>query len=249
VYFTIGDWDAVLMILDKIDDCSRQINLFRGVYTNEITTLRQMRWMTLKRAQCFRYLGNNSESRKQVRILRDIVAKIEDLWTRRDRSNEEYRNLMSVLERGMAEGSTPGDETTVGNFVFRLRHTHREEVEEVQDSATSQQVQGYHGPEQTDNPTSYLAETPLQGTQPLAAARTSSNSSTQSDETDDLYLITNPWMAPILEWMNSLGGVPVREFYDFQVPPGRIGGLFFYQSRILMVEEFLRTMGILEQRV
>lgn len=249
MYFTIGDWDAVLMILDKIGDCSRQINLFRGIHTDEITTLRQMRWMTLKRAQCFKYLGKYSESKKQVKILKDIVAEREDLWTRRDQSNEQYRNLMSMVEHRMAEGSTAGDETTVGNFVFRLRHIHREEVEEVQDSATSQQVQDYHGPEQTENPASYRAETLLEGTQPLAATRTSSNSSTQSDETDDLYLITNPWMAPILEWMNSLGGVPVREYYDFQVPPGRIGGLFFYQSRNLMVEEFLRTMGILEPRV
>ncbi|KIL87132.1 hypothetical protein FAVG1_09686 [Fusarium avenaceum] len=249
VYFTIGDWDAVLMILGKIDDCSRQINLFRGIYTDEITTLRQMRWMTIKRAQCFRYLGKSSESRKQVRILRDIVAKIEELWTRRDRSNEEYRNLMSFIECGISESSTSDDEITVGNFVFRLRRTHKEEMEEAELSVTSQQVESHHGPEQIENPTSYSTENLSDGTQPLTATRTLSNNNTRSDETDDLYLITNPWMAPILEWMDSLGGVPVTEYYDFQVPPGRIGGLFFYQSRNLMVEEFLRTMGILEPRV
>lgn len=249
MYFTIGDWEAVLLILDKINDCSRQINLFRGVYTDEITTLRQMRWMTLKRVQCFRYLGKDSESREQVTILKDIVAKREELWTRRDRSNEEYRNLMSVVEHGIADSSTSNNEITVGNFVFRLRRTHEEEVEEARRSATAQQGQGLHEPEQTENPASYSAETPSEGTQPLAATRTLSNNSTHSNETDDLYLITNPWMAPILEWMNSLGGVPVTEYYDFQVPPGRIGGLFIYQSRNLMVESFLRTMGILEPGV
>ncbi|KAI6765520.1 hypothetical protein HG530_006590 [Fusarium avenaceum] len=249
VYFTIGDWDAVLMILDKIDDCSRQINLFRGVYTDEITTLQQMRWMTLKRVQCFKYLGKDSEFREHVKRLKDIVAKREELWTRRDRSNEEYRNLMSFIECGISESSTSDDEITVGNFVFRLRRTHKEEVEEAERSVTSQQVESHHGPEQIENPTSYSAENLSDGTQPLTATRTLSNNSTRSDETDDLYLITNPWMAPILEWMDSLGGVPVTEYYDFQVPPGRIGGLFFYQSRNLMVEEFLRTMGILEPRV
>lgn len=50
----------------------------------------------------------------------------------------------------------------------------------------------------------------------------------QNEHYQNLYLINKPWMKKVDELLNSFGGTRVEEYYDFEIPPGRIGGLFLY---------------------
>jgi hypothetical protein len=250
VYFQARDWEAVLIVLHKIDECSKEINLFRGVNVDEVSNLKQKLWMTTKRVQCYRSLNRVSDSEKQVEKLKNIVARREELWTGRDRSNELYQNLRSMVEHRLAESTNCERVVSVGNFVFRLQSITKEEVTDGQRSEASVQAENHERALGSDNSNSYTGESGPQSTHLMTGEGNSewdlNNSTVHDRDPDDLYLITNPWMRPVMDLMDSSGGTPVAMYNQFQIPPGRIGGQFFYQSRTFMIEAFLKTMGVLD---
>jgi hypothetical protein len=250
VYFRSGDWEAVLIVLHKIDECSKEINLFRGVNLDEVSNLKQKLWMTTKRVQCYRFLNRASDSKKQVEELKNIVDRREELWTGRDRSNELHQNLRSMVEHSLAESADSEKVVRAGNFVFRLQSITEEEAADGRSSEASIQAEYHERALESVNSTLHTEESGSQSSHLTTGEETSewdlNNSRAHDRDADDLYLITNPWMRPIMELMDSSGGTPVAMYYEFQIPPGRIGGQFFYQSRAFMIEAFLRTTGVLD---
>ncbi|CCT71816.1 uncharacterized protein FFUJ_08075 [Fusarium fujikuroi IMI 58289] len=80
----------------------------------------------------------------------------------------------------------------------------------------------------------------------MVGASTGSPSRHRAEEEDleNLYLINKPWMRKVDELLNALGGIRVEEYYDFEIPPSRIGGLFLYRSRVFMANGFLEMLGV-----
>lgn len=206
--------------------------------------------MTTKRVQCYRYLNRVSDSKKQVEELKNIVDRREELWTGRDRSNELYQNLRSMVEHSLAESADSEKVVRAGNFVFRLQNITEEEATDGRSSEASIQAENRERPLESDHSTPHTEESGSQSTHLTTGEETSegdvNNSRVHDSNADDLYLITNPWMRPIMELMDSSGGTPVAMYCEFQIPPGRIGGQFLYQSRAFMIEAFLRTVGVLD---
>ncbi|KAF5988074.1 hypothetical protein FBULB1_1631 [Fusarium bulbicola] len=246
VYFNSGDWETVLFVLDKIDQCSDDICRFRGTNIDDVSTLEQKRWMNTRRVQCLRHLGRISESKERIEELKNIVSRREDLWTSQDRRNEQYQNLTAVVERHMGRLS-PSTRVNAGDYVFRPRTFHQAEVPQMQDSKVSselgtnlkaEQAEGFA--QETGDVDARFANTTTVG----ASNRHPSCHEVEEEDSDNLYLINKPWMKDVIGLLNSFG-TPVEEQYDFQTPPGRIGGLFLYQSRALMVDAFLKALGVL----
>ncbi|KAF5240323.1 hypothetical protein FANTH_9583 [Fusarium anthophilum] len=247
VYFNSGDWETVLFVLDKIDQCSDDICRFRGTNIDDVSTLEQKRWMTTRRVQCLRHLGRISESKERIEELKNIVSRREDLWTSQDRRNEQYQNLTAVMERQMGRLS-PSTRVNAGDYVFRPRTFHEAEVSQMQDSKVSLELgtnlkaeKAGGVAQETGDVHARFANTTTMG----ASNRNLSCYEAGEDGSDNLYLINKPWMKEIMGLINSFG-TPVEEHCDFQTPPGRIGGLFLYQSRALMVDAFLKALGVLQ---
>ncbi|PNP73884.1 hypothetical protein FNYG_12843 [Fusarium nygamai] len=247
VYFNSGDWETVLFVLDKIDQCSNDIRRFRGTNIDEVSTLEQEKWMTTTRVQCLKYLGRISESKAKIEELKNIVSRREDLRTSQDRQNEQYRNIMSVMERRMGELSS-STRYSVGDYVFRPRTFHQADAPPMQHPKVSSELgvnleaeQSGSDAQEGGDVDARLASTMTVG----ASNRNPSRHDVEEDESDNLYFINKPWMKEIDELLGSLG-TRVEEYYDFQIPPGRIGGLFLYQSRLLMADAFLKALGVLQ---
>ncbi|KAF5686189.1 CHAT domain-containing protein [Fusarium denticulatum] len=248
VYFNSGDWETVLFILDKIDQCSHDICRFRGTNIDEVSTLEQKRWMTTMRVQCLKYLGRISESKARIEELKKIVSRREDLWTAQDRQNEQYQNLTALVERRMGRLSS-STRYNVGDYVFRPRTFHEAEVPRMQypkgssDLGTDLQAkQPGIVVQEAGDADSRLANATTVGD----SGETSSRRDVEEDDSDNLYFINKPWMKKVDKFLDVLGGTRVEEHYDFQIPPGRIGGLFLYQSRVLMADAFLKALGVLQ---
>ncbi|KAF5615105.1 hypothetical protein F52700_13565 [Fusarium sp. NRRL 52700] len=247
VYFNSEDWETVLFVLDKIDQCYDDICRFRGTNIDDVSTLEQKRWMTTRRVQCLKYLGRTSESKAQIEELKKIVSRREDLWSIQDRRNEEYRNLTAVMERQMGRLS-PSTRVNAGDYVFRPRTFHQAEVPQMEDSKESSELETNVETEQAGGVAQEAGDvdaTFANTTTVGASNRSPSCHDVEEEDSDNLYLINKPWMKEFVELFSSFG-TPVEEYYDFQTPPGRIGGLFLYQSRVLMVDEFLKALGVLQ---
>ncbi|KAF5532858.1 hypothetical protein FMEXI_12179 [Fusarium mexicanum] len=247
VYFNSGDWETVLFVLDKIDQCSNDICRFRGTNIDDVSTLEQKRWMTTRRVQCLRHLGRISESKERIEELKNIVSRREDLWTSQDRRNEQYQNLTAVVERHMGKLS-PSARVDAGDYVFRPRTFHQAEVPQMQDSKVSSELRTNLKAEQiggvaqeTGDVDARLANTMTVG----ASDRNPGRHEVAEEDSDNFYLINKPWMKEVIGLLSSFG-TPVEEHYDFQTPPGRVGGLFLYHSRALMVDGFLKALGVLQ---
>lgn len=106
------DWEAVLIILNQIDECKDDVQRLAGFKVNEVEHLQRQRWMITRRAQCLKRLGRSSESKKQISELRRIVKRREELWTEEDRAKEQARNFGAYIERGMAD-ATKKEPTTL----------------------------------------------------------------------------------------------------------------------------------------
>ncbi|KAF5636534.1 hypothetical protein F25303_8225 [Fusarium sp. NRRL 25303] len=228
VYFNAGDWETALFVLDKIDQCSNDICRFRGANIDE-------------------YLGRIPESKMQVQELKDIVSRREDLWSSQDRQNEQYQNLTAMMERRMGDMS-PSTRVNVGDYVFRPRTCHRVEVPQTQHSEVSSKLGSNLQTERSGDAAQQAGEVDARSankTTVEASDRIPSRQDIEEEASDNLYLINKPWMKKVNELLDSLGGTRVKEYYDFEIPLGRIGGLFLYQSRVFMANAFLKMLGVL----
>ncbi|SCV57393.1 uncharacterized protein FFB14_15127 [Fusarium fujikuroi] len=225
LYFNSGDWEATLFVLNKIDQCSNDICRLRGTNIDEVGILEKHQWMTTRRMQCLKGLDRESESKAQILELKNIASRREDLWTSQDRQKEKYQNLTAMMERRMG-GLSSSTRVKVGDYVFRPRTFHR-----VESGGVAQQV--------GDIDTRLTSTT-------MVGASTGSPSRHRAEEEDleNLYLINKPWMRKVDELLNALGGIRVEEYYDFEIPPSRIGGLFLYRSRVFMANGFLEMLGV-----
>ncbi|KAF5586242.1 hypothetical protein FPCIR_7987 [Fusarium pseudocircinatum] len=248
VYFNSGDWETVLFVLDKIDQCSHDICRFRGTNIDEVSTLEQKRWMTTLRVQCLKYLGRISESKTRIEELKNIVSRREELWTAQDRQNEQYQNLTALVERRMGTLSS-STRYSVGEYVFRPRTFHEAEVPRIQYPKGSSDLGTNLQAEQPRSVAQEAGDADSRLANPTTVGDSEENSSrhgVEEEDSDNLYFINKPWMKKVDELLDGLGGTRVKEYYDFQIPPGRIGGLFLYQSRVLMADAFLKALGVLQ---
>jgi hypothetical protein len=53
----------------------------------------------------------------------------------------------------------------------------------------------------------------------------------EDEDSDSLSLLNKPWMKKVIGLLSSFE-TPIEEYYDYQTPSSRIGGLFLYQSRV-----------------
>lgn len=203
--------------------------------------------MTTRRVQCLKSLGRKSESRAQILELKNIVSRREDLWTSQDRQNEQYQNLTAMMERRMG-GLSSSTRVKVGDYVFRPRTFHQVEVPQTQYSKVSSELETNLQAEQSGGIAQQTGDVDTRFTSTTTVGASNGSPSrhhAQEEDSENLYLINKPWMKNVNELLNSLGGTRVEEYYDFEIPPGRIGGLFLYQSRVFMANAFLKMLGVL----
>ncbi|KAH6649128.1 hypothetical protein BKA67DRAFT_576858 [Truncatella angustata] len=300
IYTNLRDWEGVVHVLDKIDDCFEDLGHFCGVNIDERTTLRRRLWMTTRRAQCLKRLGRIAESKEQVRELKKIVKRREDLWTRKDRGNEEYRNILAMIENDIARGrasrgagerssesvigavyryrdfergrssdseansNTPGEEGIIEVLGQILPNRQRDErsIEEqtgiiVAPESVQPSTMPHRGVEDNPRTSAILNDqsitpgpVPGSGAGNTTAAGTDANDGDNVEDADDLYFVLNPWMKPIMNWADTLGGTRAPpQYWKDQAPPGRLGGLFLWEARAFMADAFLRAIGVIETRV
>ncbi|VTT78030.1 unnamed protein product, partial [Fusarium fujikuroi] len=234
LYFNSGDWEATLFVLNKIDQCSNDICRLRGTNIDEVGILEKHQWMTTRRMQCLKGLDRESESKAQILELKNIASRREDLWTSQDRQKEKYQNLTAMMERRMG-GLSSSTRVKVGDYVFRPRTFHRVELE------TNLQAEQSGGvAQQVGDIDTRLTSTTMVG----ASTGSPSRHRAEEEDLENLYLINKPWMRKVDELLNALGGIRVEEYYDFEIPPSRIGGLFLYRSRVFMANGFLEMLGV-----
>lgn len=246
----------MLLVLDKIVDCSECLRLFPGIAENDIANLEQQRWMAALRAQCFKRLGQLEASKAQIRALRNIVAKRERLWAHYDRETEAYGSGLEYIKSNLAENENSRSlKERAGDYVFRHRTVHSdEEVDPGISEPTTQAVETIADAQTaTINRADRLTRFP-ESAHPCErqtatrgpAEAYSQNSDTDDDDADDLDFILKPWLKPMWKWMKSHGTPAPPKYYDFTNPPVHIGGIFISQARELMAKEFLETIGVLK---
>ncbi|QGI67569.1 hypothetical protein CEK26_011520 [Fusarium fujikuroi] len=206
----------------------------RGTNIDEVGILEKHQWMTTRRMQCLKGLDRESESKAQILELKNIASRREDLWTSQDRQKEKYQNLTAMMERRMG-GLSSSTRVKVGDYVFRPRTFHRVELE------TNLQAEQSGGvAQQVGDIDTRLTSTTMVG----ASTGSPSRHRAEEEDLENLYLINKPWMRKVDELLNALGGIRVEEYYDFEIPPSRIGGLFLYRSRVFMANGFLEMLGV-----
>ncbi|KAH7109486.1 hypothetical protein B0J11DRAFT_512905 [Dendryphion nanum] len=243
IYTRTEDWQAVLFILDKIDECTQGVEQLPGNKVNK-------------------YLRGIAEPKEKIRDLQRIVARREELWTKEDRAKEHARNIEPMVERTLVnaakENPTNLSEYLSGKHAFMLQRYYMDddvpqdvkntEVEKLSAQLAAEaslkhpdiedNVTDHNDGETVNNPCLDMSAdgsthdgksgdgpVPLHPTdshqelpsptskyvlrQEFDDLDTDDTDNTEQsiyedDDTDNLYLILNPWMKGPMTWMDSL---------------------------------------------
>jgi hypothetical protein len=169
--------------------------------------------------------------------------------TTTDRSDAEFANITS-LNMG-AEGSTRDGNSDNGIAPMQPTYSQKEQPLLKSENALRQESDELEISSNTDQEEDESANMLTDRFKELDTS-SDEESSYEHDDADDLYLILNPWMKGIMNWMDGLvqaGAKPVSTYMEFQMPPGHVGGYFLMDSRRFMVEEVLRALEVLGEAV
>ena len=97
---------------------------FPGVRSDEVSFLERQKWMLAKRARCLKRLGSIENSKAVVKLLREVVNRREQLWTKADKNKESRRNMTGLLERKLGDNPTQDGgsrDVNIGDHAFVLQ--------------------------------------------------------------------------------------------------------------------------------